>query len=80
MIKDSGDPIVEKMIAKIRLRSALGQEKYGDTMQGEIDSNVKNFLDYLADIEEELFDAIIYMQAFKAAMIKEGHIHKLFKE
>lgn len=74
------DPIVENMIAKIRQRSERGQEKYGKTLQAEVDLDVKNFLDYITDLEEELFDAIIYIQAFKQAMKKSGFKHLKFTD
>ncbi len=46
-------------------RSNIGYEKYGQTLHDERTSKVKNLADYLNDIQEELMDAVLYLQKAK---------------
>ena len=41
----------------------MGFEKYGQTLDSERKSKVKDLADYLNDVQEELMDAILYIQA-----------------
>ena len=64
------DPVVAKVLTKMAARSRAGIEKYGQTIQNEIDSEIKNISDYVIDVQEELMDAILYLEAVKAALPK----------
>ena len=57
------DPVVKRVCDKFVSRSDIGYEKYGQTLDDERTSKVKNLAQYLNDIQEELMDAILYIQA-----------------
>ena len=44
-------------------RQDVGYKKYGQTLNDERTSGVKGLAEYLNDIQEELMDAILYIQA-----------------
>ena len=56
------DPVVKRVVDKFVDRSNIGYKKYGQTLHDERTSKVKNLADYLNDIQEELMDAILYIQ------------------
>ena len=56
------DEVVKNVVDKFVDRSDVGYEKYGQTLHDERTSKVKNLADYLNDIQEELMDAILYIQ------------------
>ncbi len=56
------DPIVERVCDKFVKRSDVGYEKYGKTLHDERTGKHKDLLGYLNDIQEELMDAILYIQ------------------
>ena len=74
------DKIVQTVIKKMDERSLAGQEKYKSTMYDEVSTNEKSFLDFLQDVQEELMDAILYMEAVKQAGIAEGFDFNKFKK
>jgi len=57
------DPVVERVVSQFVDRSNIGYEKYGQTLDSERRTGVKNLGDYLQDVQEELMDAILYIQA-----------------
>ena len=57
------DPVVENVCDKFLRRSDVGYEKYGRTLNDERKGGHKDLLGYLNDIQEELMDAILYIQA-----------------
>ena len=57
------DPVVERVVDKFVSRSNVGYEKYGKTLHDERTGKHKDLLGYLNDIQEELMDAILYIQA-----------------
>jgi hypothetical protein len=57
------DPVVEKVVDKFVSRSDVGYEKYGQTLDSERKTGVKDLAAYLNDVQEELMDAILYIQA-----------------
>ena len=59
------DPIVENVCDRFLRRSDVGYEKYGRTLHDERTGKHKDLLGYLNDIQEELMDAILYIQAAK---------------
>ena len=56
------DPVVERVVDKFVSRSNVGFEKYGTTLQNERTVKMKNLQKYLNDIQEELMDAVLYIQ------------------
>ena len=57
------DPVVERVVNKFVSRSDVGYAKYGQTLDNERRTKVKDLTGYLNDIQEELMDAILYIQA-----------------
>ena len=54
------DKIVEQIISKFEQRSEVGIKKYGTTLY---DNNTDDFLNHL---QEELMDAILYLEKLKS--------------
>ena len=65
MVIKTKDKIVQKVLAKMDQRSLVGQKKYGATMMEEIEGQEKDLDRFLVDVQEELMDAILYLQAAK---------------
>ena len=59
----SRDPVVERVVDKFVSRSDVGFEKYGTTLHEERTTKMKGLLKYLQDVQEELMDAILYIQS-----------------
>ena len=57
------DPVVERVCDKFVTRSDVGYKKYGQTLDNERKTGVKDLAAYLNDVQEELMDAILYIQA-----------------
>ena len=57
------DPVVKHVVTKFVSRSDIGYEKYGRTLDDERKGKFKNLVGYLNDIQEELMDAVLYIQA-----------------
>ena len=57
------DPVVERVVDKFVERSDVGFKKYGTTLEDERRIKMKDLQKYLNDIQEELMDAILYIQA-----------------
>jgi hypothetical protein len=55
------DPVVERVVDKFVGRSDVGFEKYGVTL----DSDPSEMLDWLNHLQEELMDAVLYLQKAK---------------
>lgn len=55
------DSVVESVISKIRSRSSVGIKKYNTTM----DRNDLSTIQWLNHLQEELMDAIIYVEKLK---------------
>ena len=56
------DPVVKRVVDKFKLRSDEGFRKYGTTLHEERTTKMKGLMKYLVDIQEELMDAILYIQ------------------
>ena len=56
------DPVVKRVVDKFKKRSDAGYEKYGTTLDEERTTKMKGLMKYLIDIQEELMDAILYIQ------------------
>ena len=59
---DFRDPVVKRVVQKFRERSDAGFLKYGTTLHEERTTKMKGLLKYIIDIQEELMDAILYLQ------------------
>jgi hypothetical protein len=59
------DPVVETVVDKFVGRSDVGFKKYKQTLDQERKTKVKDLAGYLNDVQEELMDAILYIQAAK---------------
>ena len=57
------DPVVRRVCDKFVKRSNVGYEKYGSTLDDERRFDMKDLAGYLKDIQEELMDAVLYIQA-----------------
>ena len=62
---DFRDPVVSRVVKQFVDRSNTGYNKYGQTLDSERREGVKNLGEYLQDVQEELMDAILYIQAAK---------------
>ena len=65
------DEIVLKVLKKMDERSLVGQEKYGATMMQEIVGQEKNLDRFLVDVQEELMDAILYLESARHCLKDE---------
>ena len=73
------DPVVERVVRKFVKRSDTGYEKYGRTLNEERTEGFKELGGYLNDIQEELMDAILYIQAAREEIqdhLEEFALHK----
>ena len=57
------DPVAKNEVDKCVSRSDVGFEKYGSTLDDERRLKMKGLTKYLNDIQEELMDAVLYIQA-----------------
>jgi len=67
-------PVVERVVEKFVSRSNVGYAKYGTTLHEERTTKLKGLFKYLNDVQEELMDAVLYIQAAKE------EIHDLTEE
>ena len=76
------DEIVRTVLKKMDERSLVGQKKYGATMMGEIKNEVKDLRRFLVDVQEELMDALLYIESAKFCLqeeIEECYINDKFE-
>lgn len=57
------DPVVRRVVEKFVERSNEGYSKYGRTLHDERSQGLKDLAGYLNDVQEELMDAILYIQS-----------------
>ncbi len=60
------DSIVTSVIGKFKQRSEFGQKKYGTNL----DRTDLKFLDWVVHMQEELMDAILYLEKMKTEHLK----------
>lgn len=65
------DPVVRNVCDKFVERSDVGFEKYGRTLNDERVGGHKDLFGYLNDVQEELMDAILYLQSAKESIAEE---------
>ena len=68
------DEVVKNVVDKFVDRSNVGYAKYGQTLHTERTSGVKDLAAYLNDIQEELMDAILYIQAAREELADDKEI------
>ena len=77
------DPVVERVVDKFVHRSDVGFKKYGRTLHTERTGKHKDLAGYLNDIQEELMDAVLYIQAAReelSDLSEEAMIDKFKQE
>jgi hypothetical protein len=67
------DPVVERVVDKFVTRSDVGYKKYGRTLDNERKTGVKHLAEYLNDVQEELMDAILYIQAAREELVEKKY-------
>ena len=65
------DKIVQSVLKKMDERSLIGQAKYGQTMQDEIETGKKDLHMFLTDVQEEIMDALLYIESAKRCLQDE---------
>ena len=65
------DKIVQQVLRKMDERSLIGQKKYGATMMQEIEGQEKDLGRFLVDVQEELMDALLYIESAKRCLSDE---------
>ena len=74
------DEIVQSVLKKMDERSLVGQNKYGATMMEEIIGQKKDLNRFLNDVQEEIMDALLYIEAAKHCLqdeIEESMLRQL---
>tara|TARA_B100000508_G_C11227134_1_gene165137 strand:+ start:28 stop:285 length:258 start_codon:yes stop_codon:yes gene_type:complete len=77
------DEIVKAVINKLDNRSLVGQKKYGATMSDEIKNNKKDLNSFLIDVQEEIMDALLYIEAARRCLqdeVEEIYLKQLNEE
>jgi hypothetical protein len=65
------DKIVQNVLRKMDERSLIGQKKYGATMMQEIQGQKKDLGRFIVDVQEELMDAILYLESARHCLRDE---------
>jgi len=65
------DAIVRRVLKKMDQRSLVGRRKYGDTMESEIERREKGLYHFMEDVQEELMDALLYLESAKYCLKDE---------
>ena len=65
------DEIVLSVLKKMDQRSIIGQQKYGATMMQEIQGQKKDLNRFIVDVQEELMDAILYLESARHCLRDE---------
>ena len=76
------DPVVERVVDKFVERSDIGFDKYGTTLEDERRLKMKGLQKYLNDIQEELMDAVLYIQSARDELqdLNEESLVEKFKD
>jgi len=74
------DPVVENVVDKFISRSDVGFEKYGQSMHNERITKQKDLAGYLNDVQEELMDAILYIQAAREELVENQDLRHTIDE
>lgn len=73
--REKQDLIVKSVIEKYQVRSEVGQEKYGTTLE----RSDLNYIQWIQHLQEELMDATLYLEKLKSELesnpnFPDGHI------
>ena len=68
---ETKDEIVISVLKKMDQRSIIGQEKYGATMMQENSGQKKDLGRFIVDVQEELMDAILYLESARHCLKDE---------
>ena len=74
------DKIVQDVLRKMDERSLIDQKKYGATMMQEIEGQKKDLSRFIVDVQEELMDAILYLESARHCLqdeIEEAMINQI---
>ena len=76
------DPVVRNVVNKFVKRSDVGFDKYGQTLDTERKTRMKDLVGYLNDVQEELMDAVLYIQSAQDELqdLSEEALVDKFKE
>ena len=76
------DPVVKNVVDKFVSRSNVGYDKYGNSLDDERRLKMKGLQKYLNDIQEELMDAVLYIQAAREELqdLREESLIEKFNE
>lgn len=76
------DPVVRRVVEKFVDRSNVGFAKYGRSLDAERKGGHKDLVGYLNDIQEELMDAVLYIQAAREELsdVREDELVRKLKE
>ena len=76
------DPVVKRVVQKFVDRSNVGFAKYGRTLDSERLGGHKDLVGYLNDVQEELMDAILYIQTAREELtdLREDELVRKLKE
>ena len=76
------DPVVRRVVEKFVDRSNVGFAKYGRTLDSERLGGHKDLVGYLNDVQEELMDAILYIQTAREELtdLREDELVGKLKE
>ena len=76
------DPVVKNVVDKFVSRSDVGYEKYGSSLDDERRLKMKGLQKYLNDIQEELMDAVLYIQSARDELqdLNEESLIEKFKD
>ena len=61
------DPVVERVVKKFVSRSDVGYKKYGVTLE----EDMSNIFEWLNHLQEELMDAVLYLQKLRETMTED---------
>ena len=64
---DFRDPVVERVVDKFVSRSDVGFAKYGITLE----NDKSNIFQWINHLQEELMDAVLYLQKLKETTTEE---------
>ncbi len=76
------DPVVHNVCKEFVKRSDVGYKKYGQTLDDERSLGLKTLQGYLQDVQEELMDAVLYIQAAREELrdLSEEALVKKFED
>ena len=73
------DPVVRNVVDKFVSRSDVGYEKYGSSLDDERRLKMKGLTKYLNDVQEELMDAVLYIQTAREE-IEDNYTYPEFRK